>query len=154
MIKGLYEAHLPVRNLEKSLAFYKGLGLEFSHSVEGRLAFLWIEEGKSWLGLWECGQARLDYHPSIRHVAFEVTLEDLKKAVSWLVERGHEPREAFGFEPVEPFVMANPVCTHAKIHFNDPDGNSLELITSIPNPRKREGMMYLSDWEQANRDVQ
>ena len=28
MIKGLYEAHLPVRNLEVSIPFYESLGLK------------------------------------------------------------------------------------------------------------------------------
>ena len=43
MIKGLYEAHLPVSNLKRSIEFYRGLGLEFDHQVEDNLAFLWIE---------------------------------------------------------------------------------------------------------------
>ena len=58
-----------------------------------------------------------------------------------------EPREAFGFEPTEPFVMAVGHHAHAKIHFNDPDGNSLELICEVSNPEKRTGRMYLSEWE-------
>ncbi|WP_342587606.1 hypothetical protein [Alteribacter populi] len=45
MIKGLYEAHLPVSDLEEAIAFYIGLGLEFDHKVEDRLAFIWIERG-------------------------------------------------------------------------------------------------------------
>ncbi|TMW70982.1 VOC family protein [Alteribacter natronophilus] len=153
MIKGLYEAHLPVRSLEHSVTFYKGLGLTYSHSVEDRLAFLWIEEGKSWLGLWDSENVELPYHPSTRHIAFEVTLPDLKKAVEWLLGLGHEPREVFGFEPVEPFVIAGEASAHAKIHFNDPDGNSLELICRVPNPLQLEGMMYLSEWEQVNSGV-
>lgn len=40
MIKGLYEAHLPVSNLNRSIEFYEGLGLQFDHKVEDRLAFL------------------------------------------------------------------------------------------------------------------
>ena len=38
MIKGLYEAHLPVSNLEKSITFYKKLGLELAY-VKEKLAF-------------------------------------------------------------------------------------------------------------------
>lgn len=30
MIKGMYEAHLPVSNLDKSIEFYQNLGLEFA----------------------------------------------------------------------------------------------------------------------------
>ncbi len=87
MIKGLYEAHLPVSNLKRSIEFYKGLGLEFPHNHEDRLAFLWIEKNKSWLGLWETDKVELEYHPSIRHIAFQVSLEGLRHSVSWLNER-------------------------------------------------------------------
>ncbi|MFD2706785.1 VOC family protein [Salibacterium lacus] len=46
MIKGLYEAHLPVSDLKRSIDFYTDLGLELEHIVEDRLAFLWIEKDK------------------------------------------------------------------------------------------------------------
>ncbi|GAQ19591.1 glyoxalase family protein [Oceanobacillus picturae] len=151
MIKGLYEAHLPVSNLKQSIEYYKGLGLEFSHSHEDRLAFFWIEKDKSWLGLWETDKVELDYHPSIRHIAFQVTLEGLKNSVSWLHEREYKPREAFGFKPIEPFVMAHSGMAHAKIHFNDPDGNSLEFICNLPNPKNITKRMYLSEWEELHK---
>lgn len=128
LIIGLYEAHLPVSNLKKSIEFYTDLGLDFDHSVEDKIAFLWIEKDKSWLGLWETDKVEIEYHPSIRHIAFQVSLEGLKNSISWLKHKGYEPREAFGFEPLEPFVMAHNGYAHAKIHFNDPDGNSLEFI--------------------------
>ena len=44
MIKGLYEAHLPVKNMKRSVAFYQGLGLELAHIGE-RVSFFWIEKG-------------------------------------------------------------------------------------------------------------
>lgn len=59
MIRGLYEAHLPVSNLKRSIEFYEGLGLQLDHKVEDNLAFLWIEKDKSWLGLWETEKWRL-----------------------------------------------------------------------------------------------
>ncbi|PFN07534.1 VOC family protein [Bacillus cereus] len=148
MIKGLYETHLPVSNLKSSIQFYENLGLEFDHSVEDKIAFLWIEKDKSWLGLWETDKVELEYHPSIRHIAFQVTLDDLKNSVKWLKDKGYEPREAFGFAPREPFVMAHNDYAHAKIHFNDPDGNSLELICKLKNPHKITKRMYLSEWEE------
>lgn len=150
MIKGLYEAHLPVRNLEQSIEFYKNLGLEYDHSVDNKIAFLWIEKDKSWLGLWETDKVELEYHPSIRHIAFQVTLEGLRGSVAWLKGKGYEAREAFGFEPIEPFVMAHDDYAHAKIHFNDPDGNSLELICKLENPKKLSQRMYLSEWDRLN----
>lgn len=150
MIMGLYEAHLPVSNLERSLKFYTGLGLEIAHTHGEGLAFLWIEKDKSWLGLWQTEKVELDYHPSIRHIAFQVSLEGLKGAVSWLRTRGYEPREAFGFGPDEPFVMPQEDYAHAKIHFNDPDGNSLEFICKMDNPNKLTERMTLSEWEKLN----
>lgn len=147
MINGLYEAHLPVKNLKTAIDFYKELGLVVDHIVDDKIAFFWIVEQKSWLGLWQATQAELPYHPSIRHIAFSVELTDLKNAVNWLQHRGIAPREAFGFAPIEPFVIANEMGAHAKIHFNDPDGNSLEFITPLLNPKKITGMYYLSEWE-------
>lgn len=151
MIKGLYEAHLPVSDLERSIKFYESLGLEFDHRIEARVAFLWIEKDKSWLGLWQTDKVNLDYHPSIRHIAFHVELEDLRNSRKWLAERNIEAKKAFGFEPIEPFVMPNERYGHAKIHFNDPDGNSLEFICKVEknNPNVTSNM-YLSDWEKAN----
>ncbi|QAS54553.1 VOC family protein [Halobacillus litoralis] len=150
MIKGLYEAHLPVSDLNRSIEFYEGLGLEFDHKVEDRLAFLWIIKDQNWLGLWQTDKVEVEYHPSIRHIAFEVSLEGLKHSVTWLTNKGYTPREAFGFEPSEPFVMPNPNggFGHAKIHFNDPDGNSLEFICKVSNPADLTERMYLSEWEE------
>lgn len=52
MINGLYEAHLPVKNLKTAINFYKELGLVVDHIVDDKIAFFWIVEQKSWLGLW------------------------------------------------------------------------------------------------------
>lgn len=41
MIKGLYEAHLPVSNIKQSIEFYVGLGLELDHTLEDKLAFFY-----------------------------------------------------------------------------------------------------------------
>jgi catechol 2,3-dioxygenase-like lactoylglutathione lyase family enzyme len=131
MIKGLYEAHLPVSNLENSIHFYEKLGLELAWSNQA-IAFFWIEKGKSWLGLWQADQVNHPYHPSIRHVAFRVELEDMLKAQEWLKERGIAVKADMGFLPhQQPLVLANNPHAHGAIYFNDPDGNSLELITPL-----------------------
>ncbi|MDR7079898.1 catechol 2,3-dioxygenase-like lactoylglutathione lyase family enzyme [Neobacillus niacini] len=83
MIKGLYEAHLPVKNLEVSIEFYRKLDLKFAWRDEDT-AFFWLEEGKSWLGLWEGEEFQTPYHPSLRHIAFRVTYQDLKESLKWL----------------------------------------------------------------------
>lgn len=56
MIKGLYETHVQVSDLKKSVQFYTlVLGLKLAHYDENRpIAFLWIgEDKKAMLGLWE-----------------------------------------------------------------------------------------------------
>ncbi len=145
MIDGLYEAHLPVSDLERSIAFYQRLGLKLASRDEG-LAFLWLEEGRSWLGLWERPDlARTPYHPSLRHVAFRVGFDDLKRASAWLRERGIEPRPDEGFGGHEPTVR--PRSATGALYFDDPDGNSLELLSSLPGPTRDWDRMYLSEWE-------
>jgi catechol 2,3-dioxygenase-like lactoylglutathione lyase family enzyme len=147
MIKGLYEAHLPVSDMDNSINFYQKLGLELAYKSE-ELTLLWVEKGRSWLGLWESDQVNLPYHPSIRHVAFQVDLEDITKARGWLKERGIEVREAFGFPPErQPLVLPNNPQAHAAIYFRDPDGNSLELISPLRVDVEEEfEMMELNNW--------
>lgn len=147
MIKGLYEAHLPVSHLSASIEFYKKLGLKIAYQNE-KLVFFWIEKGKSWLGLWETEKVKITYHPSLRHVAFKVDLEDIKKAKEWLTQRGIKIRTSFGF-PAEkqPLVLPNNPQAHAAIYFNDPDGNSLELIAPLRLDIEEDfKMMTLEEW--------
>ncbi|WP_430787346.1 VOC family protein [Virgibacillus flavescens] len=147
MIKGLYEAHLPVSNIEQSIEFYQKLGLELAYKGK-RVTFFWIEKGKSWLGLWECEESQIPYHPSIKHVAFQVELEDIENARTWLKEKEINVKESFGYsQEQQPLVLANNPHTHAAIYFQDPDCNSLEFIS----PLKLDGekffeMMELKDW--------
>ncbi|MDQ0220214.1 VOC family protein [Peribacillus cavernae] len=147
MIKGLYEAHLPVSNMENSVEFYQRLGLELAYKGE-KVTFFWIEKERSWLGLWESEQVQIPYHPSIRHVAFRVDLEDIKRAKSWLKDRGISVRESFGFSSErQPLVLPNNPQAHAAIYFHDPDGNSLELISPLRIDVEEEfRMMELDEW--------
>ncbi|MCL6600542.1 MAG: VOC family protein [Alicyclobacillus macrosporangiidus] len=153
MIKGLYEAHLPVNDIEISIEFYRGLGLELAY-VGPRVTFFWIEKGKSWLGLWPSDHVKTPYHPSIRHVAFYVELEDLKRAQMWLKSRGIEVRDAFGVVAEDqPLILKNDVHYHASIFFNDPDGNSLEFISPLKLDAQAmtyEDGMTLEQWLAAN----
>ncbi|OCA92614.1 VOC family protein [Pseudobacillus wudalianchiensis] len=147
MIKGLYEAHLPVSDLSNSIDFYKKLGLEVAYQNEN-LAFLWIEKGNSWLGLWETDKVKTPYHPSLRHIAFKVDLEDIKQAKEWLKQRGIMVRTSFGFPPEkQPLVLPNNPQAHSAIYFDDPDGNSVELITPLRlNFEEDFEMMTLEEW--------
>lgn len=147
MIKGLYEAHLPVKDMNRSIDFYKNLGLELAH-VGKKVSFFWIEEGKSWLGLWEGKEVNTPYHPSLRHIAFRVDYEGIKQAKYWLEERGIAVREEFGFKSVGPILLANYPQAHAAIYFHDPDENSIELICQIELDTSNEiHSIYLEEWE-------
>lgn len=147
MIKGLYEAHLPVSNLLDSIEFYQKLGLEKAFQNE-KLVFFWIEKGRSWLGLWETDRVETPYHPSLKHVAFQVEIENMENAKRWLEEKDIPIRTAFGFAAEEqPLVLPNPPHAHAAIYFHDPDGNSLELITPLKiDFEERFQMMSLEEW--------
>ena len=147
MIKGLYEAHLPVKNLEVSIEFYQKLGLKLAWRNEDS-AFFWIEEGKSWLGLWEGEAYQTPYHPSLRHIAFRVTYQDLKKSLKWLESIQVEPVPFGSRTSIDPFVRPNQ--GNASAYFGDPDGNSLELMCFVEVPDELKHItdkLSLEDWE-------
>jgi catechol 2,3-dioxygenase-like lactoylglutathione lyase family enzyme len=147
MIKGLYEAHLPVSNIDNAIAFYQKLGLELAWRND-KTVFFWIEKNKTWVGLWEGNEVNTTYHPSLRHIAFRIDYEDMKKAVSWIESIGATPRPFGNRTSVEPFVR--PYQGHACVYFNDPDGNSLELMSFIDVPehlRRIEEKLSIEEWE-------
>ncbi|MFD2442574.1 VOC family protein [Bacillus sp. CGMCC 1.16607] len=147
MIKGLYEAHLPVSDMNASIKFYEKLGLTIANKGE-TVSFMWIEKGKSWIGLWESKEVHTPYHPSLRHIAFHVDLEDMIAANEWLKSKNISVREDFGFKPErQPLVLNNNPHAHAAIYFDDPDGNSLELITPLRlDVNDSFEKMELKDW--------
>ncbi|MBH0171793.1 VOC family protein [Fictibacillus sp. 18YEL24] len=147
MIKGLYEAHLPVSNLKTSIDFYKKLDLEIAYQQEN-LVFFWIEKGRSWLGLWETEKVKTPYHPSLRHIAFQVDKNSMLGIKEWLEERAIEVSTNFGYPPEkQPLVLPNNPHAHAAIYFKDPDGNSIELIAPLRLDAKEEfNMMTLDEW--------
>lgn len=147
MIKGIYEAHLPVSDLTESIEFYERLGLKLAFKNE-KLAFLWIIEGESWIGLWETDRVNLPYHPSIRHVAFHIDEGSLESIKGWLEERNIEVRTAFRMTPEQqPLVLPNFPHAHAAVYFDDPDGNSLELIAFLEtNPQEAFELMPYVEW--------
>jgi len=150
MIKGLYEVHLPVWDLQRSIEFYQNLGLQMAYEYDG-VAFLWIVPKKTWLGLWKSeiveNREPASFPGYGRHLAFEVDFEDIKKASLWLTEKGIILRSHGGLEPLEP--IARPHQQNVSIYFDDPDGNSLELMCNLPegSPTEPSKMMYLSQFE-------
>ena len=144
-IRGLFETHLTVRELDRSIAFYRDVvGLTFAHRVpERNAAFLWIGgRGRGMLGLWSIGTSPLTQR---LHLSFEVHLDDLLAAPAKLRTAGVAPRD--GDEPVVIGWMPA-----ASIFFDDPDGHSVELITMLPgDPRPDVPRMPYSRWLQSHR---
>jgi catechol 2,3-dioxygenase-like lactoylglutathione lyase family enzyme len=145
-IETLFEAHLTVRNLERSIAFYRDrVGLEFAHAVPARdAAFFWIGgRGNAMLGLWGVGTSPL--HMRL-HIAFRVSLEDVLAAPDQLRDAGIVPLDSGGGAEVsEPIVLT--WMPAASVYFDDPDGHSLEYLAMLPQPPAPGlGVMPYSTW--------
>ena len=144
-IQSLFETHLTVVNLRRSMNFYgKTLGLEEAAVFdEPKVAFYWIGgRGHSMLGLWEVGGGpqRMGLH-----LALAVGLPDLLQAAGKLRASGVIPLD-FARKPTEePVVLA--WMPAAAIYFHDPDGNLLEYISMLPEaPRADLGVVPWSVW--------
>ena len=132
-IKGLFEAHIIVRNLQRSTAFYRDvLGLELGiEQPERPAAFFWVGgRGKSMLGIFTLGSwpTQMMQH----HLSFQVKLKDLLAAPQRLRSAGVAPkgRRTPSYprgEPTdEPIVFA--WMPAASLIFDDPDGNHLSIL--------------------------
>ena len=141
-IRGLYETHLTVSDLERSIGFYRDvLGLTLAHRVaQRRAAFFWMGAPRqSMLGLWEIGTSPNRFR---LHISFAAELADVVASISHLHAAGialrHENREeplVFGWMPA------------ASVFFDDPDGHSLEYIAVLEEPPRPElGTIPLSRW--------
>jgi lactoylglutathione lyase len=141
----LFESHLTVANLERSMTFFSQiLGLELAEVFrDRRVAFYWIgARGHSMLGLWEVGSG--PQHLSL-HVAFRAHLRDLLAAPARLRSAGIPPLDFLGAPTEEPVVLA--WIPAASVYFHDPDGNLLELISMLPEePRPQLGVVNWSRW--------
>ncbi len=144
MIKGLYETHVQVSDLENAIEFYtKVLGLEFAHKEENRrIAFLWIGKNKeSMLGLWEQKE-----NLQTRHFAFTADKEDiLNYSVEFLKNQNLKPYNVLKDGIEKPMVFA--WMPALAIYFNDPDGNQLEFISVLDGDGKPElGVLSYEEW--------
>lgn len=150
--RGLYEAHLPVVDLERAIDFYVArLGFErgFGTVSEGSVLLLYDDAGTRWmLGLFEVGEIR-HRHPAEYHVAFRVSSDDLDRVVPWLRKRGIEPTHP----PGAPLTgsMDEPIVhgwmPAASVFFRDPDGHLLEMIADLAGPPRPEfAYRPLSEW--------
>ncbi|KGM31496.1 glyoxalase [Inquilinus limosus MP06] len=145
-IQSLYETHLTVSDLDRSIAFYRDvLGLELAHRIPQRhVAFFWVGAREhSMLGLWSYHSSPLQLR---LHISFKVGLEDVSRSISALRRAGVEPKPAFGQPATEPIVFS--WMPAASVFFDDPDGHSLEFIANLPGPARPElGIVPLSRWQ-------
>jgi catechol 2,3-dioxygenase-like lactoylglutathione lyase family enzyme len=151
-VSGLYESHLTVADLERSIAFYRDIvGLELAHTMPKRhAAFFWVGgKERSMLGLWSIHTSPVRLR---LHIAFSVTPEDVVRSVEVLRSKGVAPLAGgSGPEIDEPIVF--PWMPAASVYFNDPDGHSLEFISILPDTPRPDmsGTMKLSEWRQMAR---
>ena len=145
-IAGLYEVHLTVSDLDRSIAFYRDkLGLPVARVFpERQAAFLWIGPGRNaMLGLWGSG-----YGPQrmILHTAFRLdSPQQVVEAAAALQSCGITPLDFVGAPAGEPVVLA--WMPAVSIYFRDPDGHMLEYICMLPDdPRPELGVVNWSQW--------
>ncbi len=146
-VAGLFEAHLTVSDLGRSVAFYRDVvGLEVATELpEIGAAFLWVgEPGAAMLGLWKSGSAPMGLS---LHVAFKASLSDVLNATERLRGLGITPLSFDATETDEPSVIG--WMPAAAIYFRDPDGNLLEYLAMLdapPDPERR--ILRWSEWVQ------
>jgi lactoylglutathione lyase len=141
----LFEAHLDVRDLEGSIAFYRdvvGLELAYVHR-EQPVAFFWIGgRGNAMLGLWSGTSS-----PNVMrlHVAFRMNLDAMLDSVEVLQAAGVQPLDFHGHPTREPSVIA--WMPAASVFFHDPDGHLLEYLSMLRHEARPEaGVVPYSEW--------
>ncbi len=147
MIKGLFETHLFVENLERSIDFYSNtMKLEQCRfDNERRIAFFWIGEAKqSMLGLWEKPKEQID----IRHYAFECEPDwVLNDSVNYLKSKNINYWNFLNDGSKGPMVFV--WMPAISIYFNDPDGHELEFIGILngePKPNTEKRVVTYQEW--------
>jgi lactoylglutathione lyase len=142
---GLFEAHLTVGDLARSVEFYRDVvGLELGYVAPDRsAAFLWMGgRGTAMLGLWPLGAAPVSLS---LHVAFAASLDDVLGACARLRSLGATPLTFFGSETDEPSVIG--WMPAAAVYFRDPDGHLLELVAMLDGPpRPDRGIVGWEEW--------
>jgi lactoylglutathione lyase len=144
----LFEAHLPVADLDTSIAFYRDVvGLQKAYvTSDRRAAFFWIGgRGNTMLGLWVAGAGP---QKMTMHIAFAASLEDVVAAPRALRSARITPLDFDGQPTDEPVVLA--WMPAASIYFRDPDGHLLEYIAMLSEDARPEvGVVTWREWTRA-----
>ncbi len=146
MIKGLFETHINVTSLERSMKFYgEVLGLELGRYEEGRrVAFYWLGKwGEAMLGIWQKPKEQVLQ----QHYAFRCEVNDiLNLSVKYLKERNLRFQNFLNDGIERPMVFA--WMPAISIYFNDPDNHSLEFIAMLPGkPQPELGIISYEEWK-------
>ena len=152
MIKGIYETHINVENLETSIEFYQNvLGLEkCGYNDERRIAFFWVGKPQEYmLGLWEKPTSEIVK----MHFAFRCDKEDiLNKSIPFLKERNLKPYNFLKDKNEIPMVFS--WMPALAIYFDDPDGHCLEFISILEGPAKPAlGIITFEEWERQTKTI-
>lgn len=144
-VEGLYETHLTVADLDRSIHFYREIvGLPLALELQERgTAFFWIgAPGEAMLGLWSLGSMPMALS---LHVAFKVALGHVLDACARLRSHAVTPLSFFTQENDEPSVIG--WMPAAAVYFRDPDGHLLEYIAMLDEPARPDaGVVTWSQW--------
>jgi lactoylglutathione lyase len=145
---GLFETHLTVSDLGRSVEFYRDVvGLDLALEVSERgAAFFWIgRPGQAMLGLWSLGSAPMGLS---LHIALEASLDEVLGACDALRSNGVTPLSFFGAETTEPSVIG--WMPAAAVYFRDPDDHLIEYLAMLKEPADAErGIIAWSAWTSA-----
>src|SRR5438445_3881337 len=145
MAVALFETHLTVSDLRRSVAFYCDVvGLSRAYELpDSSAAFLWIgSPGEAMLGLWAVGSAPVGLS---LHIAFRVSRGEILGACERLRSLGATPLSFFAAETSEPSVIG--WMPAAAVYFRDPDGHLLEYLAMLDEPARPErGIVPWSQW--------
>ena len=144
-IRGLFEAHLTVSDLDRSIAFYRDVlgltaGAAHSRAPGGVLLGAVIRQGHARPVVIGTSPLRMRLH-----IAFDVALPQVFESVAALRRAGITPRSGDGAPIEEPVVLC--WMPAASVYFDDPDGHSLEFICMLDEtPRPELGRVSWSEW--------
>jgi catechol 2,3-dioxygenase-like lactoylglutathione lyase family enzyme len=144
MIERIFETHLNVRDLERSMDFYGNvLGLELASSdLQRRIAFYWVGgRNVAMLGLWEKPAEVV-----VQHFAFQVSIADFQSELDRVKSHGIPVYNFLDDGTDRPMVFG--WMPALSIYFRDPDEHELEFIAPLPGPPRPEvDLVSLDQWK-------